>query len=122
MLELTKKINLNLKEASVISKALPDLFVKDLRIELVEKYFVIHEVVEKINLVIELLRENYLIVPVIIEESIEFVHFIKEVIQSVLQTRKACEYIIDLVFGMQTYDEFYNFSRSTILQLFKPIE
>jgi len=63
-----------------------------------------------------------LIVPVIIEESIEFIHFIKDVMETVLETRKVCEYIIDLVFGMQTFDEFYNFSRSTILQLFKPIE
>lgn len=66
--------------SAIISKALPDLFVKELRAELVEKYFVIHEIVEQINLVIELLRDNYLIVPIIIEESIEFVYFIKDVI------------------------------------------
>jgi len=55
---IKKNVGLRLKDiqdrkqimrSSVISQALPDLFVKELRSEAVEKYFVIHEIVEKVN-------------------------------------------------------------------------
>lgn len=123
--ELVTKHNLDIKEFkkqkkwSVMLKSFPDKFIQDLHPLLLEKFFTVGEIAEKVDLIITQLRTNYMKTPIIIEDNITLIKFIAELTTCLTDTQRACEYLFDYGYKLEKFEDFKSMLRSNTFSMLK---
>ena len=123
--ELVVKNNLDIKEFkkqkrwSVMLKSMPDKFINDLHPLLLEKFFTLVEIADKVDLIIVQLKSNYMKTPIIIEDNIALIKFIRELTVCLVETQKSCEYLFDYGFKLEKFEDFKSMLRSNTFSMLK---
>lgn len=116
-----KEAKQNLKW-NIVIKSIPPKFVNELDSPPIEKFFIVLELIKKIELILNQLKSNYLLSSIVIEDNLDIVGFILTAGSVLLNLRRSLEYVFDYGFNLDKFDDLKNLTRSPLFSILISVE